>query len=480
MDGLQEMRKLERITKEDETFQKERISYQIFKNNNKDVFENIKKPTEEQIIYLLYGKEHSGKTTVLRNLYIDCHIEKSEFIDGKNIFVLREFFYRIGIEIKEGEDYKSAARVCFMNFGKILFIDDFDKMLANLGEDFAAYLRAIIQEFRIKIISTATLGSNEFNKYFLRYDTPFYRFFLFKPIEYQNKDIKETGIIFQKEIKEKDIDLIRENANDNIKAIISVIKNYNGNISVAIQNAIIKNGSICADLIHDLTPQQKAILDYMSKYIIQKEKENEGVKLNDIAKYLFQSGDVLRTQINRIIKNGLIKKLKKEKTFLPNIFLLEEKKIEESKSHLMRGIDIQNDKKYEEAEKEFREAIRINPNYPEAHNVLGVLLTNLKRYEKAEKEYREAIRTNPNYAYAHNNLGVLLKDLKRFDEAEKEYREAIKINQNYTVAHYNLGLLLSDLKRYEEAEKEYREAIRTNPNHAEAHRHLRILYKKLM
>ncbi|OQX21995.1 MAG: hypothetical protein BWK75_01925 [Candidatus Altiarchaeales archaeon A3] len=363
IDRLQEILKSERTTKEDVTFQKERISYQIFKNNNKDVFENIKKSSGEQIIYLLYGKEHSGKTTILRNLYVNCPTEKCEFIEGKNIFVSREFFYRIGIEIKEGEDYKSAAKIYFMNFGKILFIDDFDKMLANLGEDFAAYLRATIQEFRINIISTATLGSNEFNKYFLRYDTPFYRFFLFKPVEYQSKDIKEINIIFQKEIKEEDINLIIENANDNIKAIISVIEDYNGNISVAIQSAIIKNSSIIAYLIQNLTPQQKVIIGYVSKYIIQKEKENEGVKLNDLAKYLFQSDDVLRTQINRIMKNGLIKKLKKEKTFLPNIFLLEEKKMEEGKSHLMIAIKFQNDKRYDEAEKEFREAIRINPNY---------------------------------------------------------------------------------------------------------------------
>ncbi|CEG12360.1 hypothetical protein MSIBF_A2190001 [groundwater metagenome] len=66
-----------------------------------------------------------------------------------------------------------------------------------------------------------------------------------------------------------------------------------------------------------------------------------------------------------------------------------------------------------------------------AHNNLGNLLGDLKRFEEAEKEYREAIRLNPNYADAHNNLGNLLGDLKRFEEAEKEYREAIRLNPNY-------------------------------------------------
>jgi len=81
-------------------------------------------------------------------------------------------------------------------------------------------------------------------------------------------------------------------------------------------------------------------------------------------------------------------------------------------------------------------------------------LADLKRYEEAEKEYRVAIRINPNDAEAHNNLGILLKNLKHYEEAEKEYREAIRINPNYAEAHNNLGVLLYDLRRYEEAEKE--------------------------
>ncbi|MDY6864550.1 MAG: tetratricopeptide repeat protein, partial [Halobacteriota archaeon] len=76
-------------------------------------------------------------------------------------------------------------------------------------------------------------------------------------------------------------------------------------------------------------------------------------------------------------------------------------------------------------------------------------------FENAEKEYGKAIRIDPDYAAAHNNLGVLFKDLKRYEEAEKEYGKAIRIDPDYAAAHNNLGVLFKDLKRYEEAEKEY-------------------------
>ncbi|DAZ85586.1 TPA_asm: hp [Altiarchaeum virus] len=48
-----------------------------------------------------------------------------------------------------------------------------------------------------------------------------------------------------------------------------------------------------------------------------------------------------------------------------------------------------------------------------------------KRYEEAEKEYREAINLNPNDAKAHNDLGnLLVQHFNRYKEAEKEFRKA--------------------------------------------------------
>ena len=150
-------------------------------------------------------------------------------------------------------------------------------------------------------------------------------------------------------------------------------------------------------------------------------------------------------------------------------------RLEDAESLFHLGNAFYRDKKYENVEKSYKECLRINPNYAEAHNNLGVLLDDMGRKEDAEAECREALRINPDFAVAHYNLGNLLKDMGRKEDAEAEYRDALRINPNYAAAHYNLGILLYDMGRKEDAEAEYRDALRINPNYADAHINLGLL-----
>ncbi|MFA4956459.1 MAG: tetratricopeptide repeat protein [Candidatus Methanoperedens sp.] len=134
-------------------------------------------------------------------------------------------------------------------------------------------------------------------------------------------------------------------------------------------------------------------------------------------------------------------------------------------------------KKLEIAEKQYLEAIKVNPNYAKAHTNYAILLKDLKRFDEAEKQHLKAIKAKPKLAEAHNYYAILLKDLKRFDEAEKQYLEAIKAKPNYATAQYNYALLLEKLKRFDEAEKQYLEAIKSNPNLASAHNNYANLLK---
>jgi tetratricopeptide (TPR) repeat protein len=137
--------------------------------------------------------------------------------------------------------------------------------------------------------------------------------------------------------------------------------------------------------------------------------------------------------------------------------------------HLDLGLALWQKGRFDEAFAEYREAIRIKPDYAEAHNALGTALRDTRKADNAMAEYREAIRLRPDFAEAHYNLGCALSDKGRTDEAITEYREAIRLKPDYAEAHCNLGIALRDRGQLDDAIAEYRQAIRHKKDLATAH-----------
>ena len=67
------------------------------------------------------------------------------------------------------------------------------------------------------------------------------------------------------------------------------------------------------------------------------------------------------------------------------------------------------------------------------------------RYEEAVASCREALRIKPDYAEAHSNLGVMLAALGRLDEAAGALRRALELNPALVDTRLNLGVMLNRL-----------------------------------
>ncbi len=87
---------------------------------------------------------------------------------------------------------------------------------------------------------------------------------------------------------------------------------------------------------------------------------------------------------------------------------------------------------------EFNEALRLRPEYAEAHNNIGLVLAQNGDDEKASNEFREAVRIRPDYADAHANLGAVLL-LSDAEQAISELEKAISIDPTLIKAQFNLA-----------------------------------------
>lgn len=128
------------------------------------------------------------------------------------------------------------------------------------------------------------------------------------------------------------------------------------------------------------------------------------------------------------------------------------------------------------AEEQFRIALRLEPERPDAHDALGNVHYRAGRHEEAIAEWREALRHNPDELDAHFNLGVLFLELGRLDEAEVHCREAVRLQPIAADARTNLGNVYLRQGRRLEAAAEYEEAVRLDPGRTVARTNLAAIY----
>ena len=124
------------------------------------------------------------------------------------------------------------------------------------------------------------------------------------------------------------------------------------------------------------------------------------------------------------------------------------------------------------AEQELREAIRLAPDFPDAHYNLGSVLQAQGSIRQAIGAYRRAIALDPTYAEAHNNLGALLDTTGDREIALAHYQLAVEFGPREAAAHYNLGVALMARRQADEpvtdAVAAFQQAVALDPDYPEA------------
>jgi len=145
----------------------------------------------------------------------------------------------------------------------------------------------------------------------------------------------------------------------------------------------------------------------------------------------------------------------------------------------MQGIRLFEQRKLDEALKQFELAIEKQPNYLEGHVSIAVILIEKGRWEEAIPRLEKALSLDPKCWFAHANLGIIRQQQGRIAEALEHFQKAVEIMPNNLNARLNLGRALADQGRLAEALVQFQAATKMAPNHAPSQLDLANVYLEL-
>ena len=152
---------------------------------------------------------------------------------------------------------------------------------------------------------------------------------------------------------------------------------------------------------------------------------------------------------------------------------------EEAQYRNRQGITLAHQGRFDEAAAWFRDAIRVQPHGPAAHNNLANILSFQGRFADAVASYRTALSLLPNDPPTLNNLGNALRQMGDNAEAIQYCRRALALQPDFCEAHSNLSLALEATGALNDALYHAEVAIRLRPDFPAAHANLSIVLRDL-
>ena len=123
-------------------------------------------------------------------------------------------------------------------------------------------------------------------------------------------------------------------------------------------------------------------------------------------------------------------------------------------------------------------AIAIDDQLAEPHASLGRVTELLWQWTVAEREFKRAIELNPNYATAYHWYSLLLRTLGRFDEAAVMIKRAQEIDPLSSMIGVNVSITYQSQNDHVASIENTRKIIELDPNFSVAYEYLGLSYLK--
>lgn len=145
------------------------------------------------------------------------------------------------------------------------------------------------------------------------------------------------------------------------------------------------------------------------------------------------------------------------------------------------GFIYQGRRNFAEAERLYRHALSVDPEWYEVTNNLGAVYLAQERWVDAENVFRE-LTAAPTYAtpgHAYNNLGWALYNQGLYSEALENFDLAILFQPEHCLAYNNKGLAYEAMNNFRQAVGAYEDAIQRCDDYQEPFYRLPVLLIRL-
>src|SRR5579864_6549526 len=122
-----------------------------------------------------------------------------------------------------------------------------------------------------------------------------------------------------------------------------------------------------------------------------------------------------------------------------------------------------------EAEKEYQQALAIDPSSTDGNTALANLYMRERRFAEAEPVLRKLLAAHPNDAGVHFQLGRMLAIAGKNDQALAELEAGLKLDPADSKAQRDLADLYVDSGKYDQAQKTYSALLASYPKDADLH-----------
>lgn len=122
-------------------------------------------------------------------------------------------------------------------------------------------------------------------------------------------------------------------------------------------------------------------------------------------------------------------------------------------------------------------ALQLDPSLAEAHVAMALVRHRADwAWDEAEKEFLRAIKLNPNYATAHHQYAMFLALHLRLEEARKEIAVAHELDPLSLIISTAVGRIFHFSRQFEAAIEQCKKTIELNPNFSPAYFDLAVSY----